>query len=53
MGIPKGTNTAGNQAGKPQMHDRAVGAECGGCRKAGAAHGCKNEPESDVLTRQL
>ena len=48
-GIPKGTDTAGNQAGKPHRHNRAVGAECGGCRKAGTAYGGKNESESDVL----
>ena len=48
-GIPKGTDTAGNQAGKPYRHDRAVGAECGSCRKAGAAYGCKNEQESFVI----
>ena len=45
-GIPKGTDTAGNQAGKPHRHNRAVGAECGGCRKAGAAYGCRDESKS-------
>ena len=44
-GIPKGTDTAG----KPNRHNRAVGAECGGCRKASAAHGGKNEPKPNVL----
>ena len=48
-GIPKGTDTAGNQAGNSHRHNRAVGAECRGCRKAGATYGCKNEPESDIL----
>ncbi len=45
-GIPKGTDTAGNQAGKPDRHNRAVSAECGGCRKAGAAYGYRDESKS-------
>ena len=45
-GIPKGTDTAGNQAGKPHRHNRTVSAECGGCRKAGAAYGCRDESKS-------
>lgn len=48
-GIPKGTDTAGNQAGKPHWHNRTVGAECGGCRKAGTAHGRKGKSKSCVL----
>ena len=48
-GIPKRTDTAGDQAGKPHWHDRAVSAECGSCGKAGTAYGCKNEPEPYAL----
>jgi len=51
-GIPKGTDTAGNQAKKPHRHNRAVGAECGSCRKAGTAYGGKNESEF-IRTNQL
>ncbi len=48
-GIPERTGTAGNQGGKPHRYNRAVGTECGGCRKAGTAYGGKNEPKSNVL----
>ena len=44
-GIPKRTDIAG----KPYRHNRVVSAEGGGCRKAGTAYGCKNEPESYAL----
>ena len=45
-GIPKGTDTAGNQAGKPYWHNRTVSVECGGSRKAGVAYGCRDESKS-------
>lgn len=48
-GISEGTDTAGNQAGKPHWHDRTVGAEYGGCRKADTAYGCKNKTKSYTL----